>query len=200
MDPSFVPVGSDRVARWARARGLGYEPRPNRHWFHEWEPFDAITSPTAYLNACSWDEHPGGATIVEPWTEDGLHEPMDRTILAFVRHPELTVRASMHAGEFFITRVSFLTDPPPPIVKLGDERWDDHVVTRAKSVHDAQRAFPSSLRDLLRRWGYQGHIEFRPGGMILHFADLKPTDQHYDAMSKRVPMVVNAALGHPQSA
>jgi hypothetical protein len=147
------------------------------------------------VNACSWAAHPGSATIVEPWTEDGLFEPMDRTLFAFVRHPNLRYGASMRVGEHFITRVAFLTDPPPPEVKLGDPVWDEHVVTRAASVEQAQRAFTPSLRQLLRNWGFRGHLELRPGGLIMHCADLKPTAQGYDAMMQRVKPVVDAAMG-----
>jgi len=194
MDPTFVPLGSDQVRLWAQRRGLGYEPRPSERWFRDWEPFDMLTSPAAYLNACSWNANPGSATIVEPWTEDGLFEPMDRTIFAFVRHPNLRHRASMRAGEHFVTRVTFLTDPPPPEQQLGDPVWDEHVTTRAGSTAEAQAAFNPRLRDLLRRWGFQGHLELRAGGLILYCADLKATPQHYDAMMQRIPEVVNAAL------
>ncbi len=194
MDSTFVPIGSDKVRHWARSRGLGYDPRPNERWFREWEPFDMLTSPAAYLNACSWNANPGSATIVEPWTEDGLTEPMDRTIFAFVRHPNLVHRASMRAGESFVTRVAFLSDPPPPEQKVGEPRWDDNTCTRAASVGEAQAAFTPTLRTLLRRWGFQGHLELKPGGLLLYFVDLKATPDHYDAMMQRIPMVVNAAL------
>ena len=63
-----------------------------------------------------------------------------------------------------------------------------------QTVGEAQAAFTPTLRTLLRRWGFQGHLELKPGGLLLYFVDLKATPDHYDAMMQRIPMVVNAAL------
>ena len=90
--------------------------------------------------------------------------------------------------------VTFLTDAPPPIVKLGDPVWDEHVVTRAKSPDEARAAFPGPLRQLLQTSGFRGHLEVRPGGLILHCADLKPLPQHYADLGQRLLRVVDAAL------
>ncbi|MEZ4442459.1 MAG: hypothetical protein R3B72_25425 [Polyangiaceae bacterium] len=194
MEPNFMPLGSDAIALYAQRQGLAYKPRPSETWFRAWEPFDTITTPHAYFNAVTWHLPPGSATLAEPWTEDGLFEPMDRTLLAFFTHPGFTRRAALRVGESFITRVTFLTDAPPPIVKLGDPVWDEHVVTRAKSPDEARAAFPGPLRQLLQTSGFRGHLEVRPGGLILHCADLKPLPQHYADLGQRLLRVVDAAL------
>lgn len=194
--PPFVPVGSEAVAIWARARGAGYEARPDQAWFRGWEPFHEMVSPSAYYNACSWPAPPGSVSLVEPYTEeeDSLVTPIDRTVFGFASHPGLRYAASMRQGEHFITRTAILTDPPPPQVQIGDPVWDQHVVTRALSVQDAHAAFTSALRGLLRRWGFAGHIELRPGGAIIHKAGLQPTPQGYEEMSVILPQIVQAAL------
>jgi hypothetical protein len=194
MDPTFLPQGSDGVARWALGRRLGYAARPDESWFRQHEPFDTMVAPAFYFNACSWSAQPGSITLVEPWTEDDLVEPMDRTLLAFAQHPGLYGRASMRSEEHFITRVSVLSDPPPPKVALGDPVWDEHVVTHAPSVAEAQAALTPALRALLQGWGFRGHLELRPGAAILHYAGLKPTPADYERLSRIVPQVVTAAL------
>ena len=194
IDPAFSPSGSDQIAFWAHKRGLIYKLRPPMEWFREWEPFDTITSPPIYFNAVSWTANPGSLTLAEPWTEDGMIEPMDRTILGFASHPALRYRASMRSGEHFITRVTFLTDKPAPEQKLGDPVWDEHCVTRAASSEQARAAFTSALRNLLRSWGFRGHIEMRPNGLMMHHAALKPTPADYERMTQLLPQAVTAAL------
>lgn len=194
IDLGFLPVGSDQIERWAWGRQLLYKARPVIEWFREWEPFDTITSPATYFNAVSWNANPGALTIAEPWTEDGVFEPMDRTLLGFATHPGLRWRASMRSGEHFITRVTFLTDPPAPEQKIGDPVWDDHCVTRAISAEQARAAFPHAFRDLLRSWGFRGHIELRPNGMMMHYADMKPNVAHYEQLTQLMPQAVMAAL------
>jgi hypothetical protein len=155
-----------------------------------------MVSPTAYYNACSWPAPPGSVTLVEPYTEDedSLVAPIDRTVIGFASHPGLRHSASMRAGEHFITRTQILIDPPPPLVEIGDPVWDQHVVTRASSVQEARAAFTTSLRDLLRGWGFTGHIELRPGGAIVHQAGLWPNPQGYEQLSRTLPQIVQAAL------
>ena len=189
-----LPVGSDQIEQWAFKRRLQYKPRPDLKWFREWEPFDTISSPVLYFNAVSWQASPGSLTLAEPWTEEGLNEPMDRTVLGFASHPELRWRASMHSGEHFITRVTFLTDKPLPEQSLGDPVWDEQCVTRAISAEHARAAFTTALRNLLRSAGFAGHIEMRPQGLMLHVADLKPTAASYEQLSHMLPQVVTAAL------
>ncbi len=194
--PPFVPVGSEAVLRWASARRVGYEARPSQEWFRAWEPFHEMVSPAAYYNACSWPAAPGSVTLVEPYTEDedsGI-EPIDRTVIGFVSHPGLAGLASLRVGEHFITRSTILTDPPPPLVELGDPLWDQHVVTRSPSPAHARATLTTALRRLLARWGFTGHIELRPGAAIVHYAGFQPTPEGYESLSRAIPQIVTAAL------
>jgi len=192
--PSPLPAGSSQVAQWAAGRRIHYDPRPQQEWFLRWEPFDTITSPARYYNACSWPAPPGSVTIAEPWTEEGIIEPMDRTIFAFASHPGLRFKASMRSGEDFITRVSFITQPPPAKVELGDAAWDQHVVTHAASVQDARGAFTTRLRALVQQWGFRGHIEVRPGCVVIHCTGIQPTPAGYEHMVGAAAQIVTAAL------
>lgn len=191
-----APMGSEQIAAWAAARGLVYRPTPEETWFRAWEPFDTMAPPTLYLNACTWAQSPGEATVVEPWyaPEDGT--PLDRTVLAFAKHPALAYRASARAGEHFLTRVAFIESRPPPEVKVGDALWDEHVTTLAFSEGEASRALHRRLRRLLAGWGFQGHLELRRGGLVLHYAGLLPTARDYDRMLFIVRDVVNAAINY----
>ena len=101
----------------------------------------------------------------------------------------------MRVGEHFVTRVAFLTDPPLPEVDIGDPVWDQHVVTRAGSAQEAHYAFPPRLRALLQTWGFQGHIEMRPGGAVVHYAGLKPVPAHYEQLTQVIPQLITAAFG-----
>ena len=184
------------MAHWAMGRRVGCEARPNQDWFRQWEPFHEMVSPAAYYNSCSWPAPPGSVTLVEPYTEDeqSLIDPIDRTVFGFANHPGLRFTASMRAGEHFITRTAILTDPPPPLVEIGDPVWDQHVVTRAHSLQQARGAFTTTLRGLLQRWGFTGHIELRPGGAVIHQAGIQPTPQGYEQLSQVLPQIVQAAL------
>lgn len=193
--PSQDPRGTAAIAQWARRKRVSHQVRPDQSWFRRWEPFDTMISPSCYLNACSWPAPPGNVTLAEPWTEEGDDEPMGRTLVAFVSHPKLQHRASMRSGEHFITRVTFLEAPPLPEVELGDPLWDEHVSTRAASVADGAAAFRPELRQLLAGWGFRGHLEIRPGGMVLHYAGLKPIPEHLSQLGRIVSQVLAAALG-----
>jgi hypothetical protein len=81
-----------------------------------------------------------------------------------------------------VTRVAFVESPPPPKVTIGDALWDSHVTTFAASGSEAARAFPPRLRKLLAGWGFQGHVEIRPGGLALHMAGLRPVAEHYQRL------------------
>jgi len=195
--PTADPQGTTAISQWARRKRVSHQVRPEQGWFRKWEPFDTMISPTCFLNACSWPAPPGNVTLAEPWTEEGDDEPMDRTIVAFVSHPGLGWRASMHSGEHFITRVAFIENPPEPQVKLSDPVWDEHVVTRAASAADAAAAFHPALRQLLAGWGFQGHLELRRGGLVVHYAGLKPIPEHLSRMSRIAPQLVSTALRYP---
>ncbi len=192
-----APIGSEQIAAWAASRGLAYRPAPDEAWFRDWEPFDTMAPPTLYLNACTWPQMPGQVTVVEPWyaPEDGT--PLDRTIVAFANHPGLRFKASMRAGEHFLTRVAFIESKPPPEVKLGDELWDKHVTTFAWTAQEGGAAFHRRVRRLLAGWGFQGHIELRQGGLVCHYAGLVPNARDYDRMLFIVRDLVNTAVNYP---
>ncbi|WP_437680610.1 hypothetical protein [Sorangium sp. So ce131] len=188
------PLGSDLIAAWAARRGLAFTPRPDEDWFRRWEPYDTIAPPSAYRSACTWMTSPGHAVIAEPWYADGEAEPLERTLLGFAAHPALRHRAAMRVGEFFLTRVAFIESPPPPKVTLGDALWDAHVTTFAASPREAAAAFRPRLRKLLATRGFQGHLELRPGGLVVHCAGLRPVPEHYERLLGVVREIVNAAI------
>jgi hypothetical protein len=194
MGPTIDPQGSDEIARWARAQRTSHFVRPEQSWFRNWEPYDTMISPSCYLNACSWPLRSALFTLAEPWTEEGDEEPMERAVLAFVTHPRLRWRAAARAGEHFLTRVAFLESPPPPEVKLGDPQWDEHVMTRAFSADEAARALRPALRQLLAGWGFLGHLELRPGGLVVHYAGYWPSAESYAKLSNVAAQILAAAL------
>jgi hypothetical protein len=192
-----LPPGSEYIARLATSRGGRYEAFPDDAWFRAWEPYDTIAPPSVYYNAVTWNAPPGIVVVAEPWSapEDG--EPIDRTLLAFATHPGLGRRASMRVGEHFLTRVAFLENAPPPAVKIGDALWDAHVATFASSPLEAAAAFPVPLRRLLAGWGFQGHLEMRPGGLVVHYAGLLPLPDRYERLLHIAMEIVNAAIAYP---
>jgi hypothetical protein len=188
------PPGSDQVADWARRRGLAYQGLPDPQWFAAWEPHDAMTGAEAHFNAVSWSLGSGSSTIAEPWFAPIDSEPLDRALLVFVTHPRLTRRAAARAGEHFNTRVAYLEAPPPPTVRVGDPSWDEHVVTLAASPAEAATAFPAAARKLLVDWRFSGHLEIRPGGLVWHWAGLRPIPDHYERLYRSVPGLVSALV------
>lgn len=189
-----LPPGSEAIAAWAPANGLSYTARPDEGWFRQWEPYDTLAPPSFYFNACTQSLPPGHITVVEPWYafEDG--EPLERTVLGFAAHPGLMRRAAARAGEHFLTRVAFIESPPPPTVKIGDKLWDAHVTTLAASPSEAIAAFHPRLRKLLAGWGFQGHIEIRPGGLVAFYAGLRPIPSDYDRMRRIMREIVTMAV------
>ncbi len=185
-----LPAGSDRIAAWARSRRAAYEGMPNAEWFRAWEPFDTMVSAEAYLNSVSWAMPPGLVTVAEPWLAALDSEPLDRTLLAFVTHPAFRRRAAARGGEHFNTRVAFIENAPPPTVQIGDPVWDQHMVTFAASPSEAAAAFPEGARRLLASWGFTGHIEVRPGGLVIHFAGTRPEPEHLSRLAKAIPALV----------
>jgi hypothetical protein len=188
------PQGSSQIAHWAARSGLGYAPSPDEAWFRRWEPHDTIAPPSSYYNSCTWTANPGHVVLVEPWYAPDDVEPLQRTVLAFAVHPALTRRAAMRVNEHFLTRVAFIESPRPPTVTLGDPLWDEHVTTFAASQRDAQVAFHPRLRKLLAGWGFQGHLEIRPGGLVLYYPDLQPTPEGYDRLLRIVKEIVGKAI------
>jgi hypothetical protein len=185
-----LPPGSPEVAAWARARRLMFEPWPDQAWFRAWEPYDTMVSAEAYFNSASWSVPPGSATIAEPWLASLDGEPLDRTLYLFVSNPHLSRRAAARGGEHFNTRVAYIENPPMPTVKLGDPTWDEHMVTLAASASEAVAAFPPGARKLLVSWRFSGHIEVRPGGLVVHFAGTRPTPEHLDRLVQAVPALI----------
>jgi hypothetical protein len=188
-----LPPGFDEIARWARSRRLGYEARPDEAWFRRWEPHDNIAPPSRFINACTWVKPPGHVVLVEPWYAPDDGEPLERTVIAFAAHPIFMRRAAIRVGEHFLTRVAYLESAPPPQVKIGDRLWDENVTTFAASPREADAAFPPRLRRLLAGWGFRGHLEIRPAGLVLYCAGQAPTASDYDRLLWTVRQIVEAA-------
>lgn len=191
-----LPSGSSAIASFAAQARLGYEAHPDEDWFRRWEPHDAIAPPGAFFNSCTWlaAPDPGHIVVVEPWyaAEDG--EPLDRAVVAFAVHPALRRRAAMRAGEHFLTRVAYIESAPPPTVRLGNPAWDARMVTLAASASEAEGAFHRRLRKLLVGWEFQGHLEIRPGGLVVHYAGLKPIPAGYDRLLRITREIVAKAI------
>ena len=193
-DPDLPPLppGSDDIASWARRRRLGYEARPDDTWFRKWAPYDTMVSAEVYYNVVSWRIDGGTAAVAEPWIAPFDTEPLGRTVLFFVQHPVFTRRAAARGGEHFNTRVTFLENPPPPEVKIGDPYWDQHVATFAASAAEADVAFPRAARQLLAQWAFVGHIEVRPGGLVYNQITIEPHPGHLDGMVGGMQTLVRA--------
>ena len=189
-----LPPGSDAVAAWAASRRLAYDARPDEAWFRRWEPYDTMPPATVYYNACTWTKSRLIIVLAEPWfaPEDG--EPLERTVLGYASHPDLTRRAAARVGEHLLTRVAFIENAPPPTVTVGDKLWDEHVTTFAASGSEAAAAFHPRLRKLLSGWGFRGHLEMRAGGIVMHFAGLFPEPRGYEKLLGALTDVVNHAV------
>jgi hypothetical protein len=184
------PPGSEQIAVWARQHRLRYESHPQEEWFRAWEPFDTMVSASAYFNAVSWALVPATFTIAEPWLAPLDSEPLDRTLLGFASHPGFQRWAAARGGDHFNTRVAYLENPPPPRVEIGDPRWDRFVATFAASPAEANAAVPIAARQKLAEWGFSGHLEVRPGGMVVHFAGLQPIPRDYERLLRGIPELV----------
>lgn len=191
-----LPLGSTPVAQWAASARLGYEPFPDEAWFRRWEPHDAIAPPSRFVNAVTWmaAPEPGHVVVVEPWYAEEGDDPLDRVIIAFAVHPLLGCRASMRAGDHFVTRVAYIESAPPPEVKIGDPLWDENVTTFARSAEEAGRGFHRRLRKLLAGWGFKGHVELRPGGLVVYYAGMKPIPEGYDRLLRITREIVGKAI------
>jgi len=191
-----LPQGSGAVAAWASGARLGYEAHPDEEWFRRWEPHDAVAPPSAFFNSVTWlaAPDPGHIVIVEPWYAAEDAEPLQRAIVAFAVHPGLRHRAAMRVGEHFLTRVAYIESAPPPTVQLGDAQWDATVVTLAASSAEAAGAFHRRLRKLLAGWGFQGHLEIRPGGLVVYYAGLQPIPAGYDRLLRITREIMSKAI------
>jgi len=190
-----LPPGSEQIAAWAPRCRLHYEPHPDEAWFRAWEPFDTMVSASAYFNAVSWALAPSIFTIAEPWLAPVDSEPLDRTLLGFAGHPALQRWASARGGDHFNTRVAYIENPPPPRVELGDPRWDRFMATFAASPAEASAAIPIGVRRKLAEWTFRGHLELRPGGLVLHFAGFRPVPADYERLYRGLPELVASFFG-----
>lgn len=190
------PLGSTQIAQWAAASRLGYEPFPDEAWFRRWEPHDAIAPPARFVNACTWMARPdpGHIVLIEPWYAAGEEDPLERVVMAFAVHPGLRHRAAMRSGDHFVTRVAYIESPPPPTVAVGDPVWDANVTTLASSPAEAAAAFHRRVRKLLAGWAFQGHVEMRPGGLVVYYAGLRPTPEGYDRLLRITREIVGKAI------
>ncbi|APR80878.1 Hypothetical protein A7982_06225 [Minicystis rosea] len=195
------PLGSTQVAQWAASLRLGYEPAPDETWFRRWEPHDAIAAPARFYNASTWFARPdpGHIVVVEPWYASDEMDPLERVVMAFAVHPALRYRASIRVGDHFVTRAAYLESAPPPEVKIGDAVWDANAITFARSAEEAAGAFHRRLRKLLVGWGFQGHLELRPGGLVLYYAGLQPIPEGYDRLLRITRELVSKAAAYERS-
>jgi hypothetical protein len=190
-----LPHGSTAIAAWAASRRYGYDPLPDEAWFRRWEPHDTIAPPARFFNAVTWMARPdpGHVVVVEPWyAEEG--DPLERVLLAFAVHPALRHRAAARAGDHFVTRAAYIESPPPPEVKLGDPIWDANVASFALSAEEAAAGFHRRVRKLLSGWGFRGHVELRPGGLVVYYAGLAPTPDGYDRLMRVAREIVGKAV------
>jgi hypothetical protein len=100
----------------------------------------------------------------------------------------------MRVGESFLTRVAFIAGPPPTKVSIGDEAWDRLASTFSVSAEEAARTLAPKLRKMLLAWRFQGHLEFRPGGLVVNVAELRPVPADYERLWQFLGALVNAAL------
>lgn len=191
---TLPPPGSEQIAAWARYRGHPYAAVPAEHELRSWEPFWVLVSPLRYYNAIWVKTGQVAATLVEPWCAAEGAEPLGRSLLAFVAHPGLRYRAAARVGATFMTRVAFLGEAPPREQRLGDVVWDAKATSFGATPEDAARGLSPSLRRLLLGWGFEGHIELRPGGLLLHLADAEPRPGDYERLLAWLPMVLEKAL------
>ncbi len=196
-----LPPGSHAINDWARALRLAYAAYPDEDWFRRWEPHDTLAPPARFFNAVTWLAGPptpwgppDHVVVVEPWYAGDDLDPLERSIVAFAVHPSFRRRAAMRVGEHFLTRVAFLESPPPPKVEIGDPLWDANVTTFAASSNEAAAAFHPRLRKLLAGWGFKGHIELRPGGVVVHYAGLSPIPDGYDRLFRMTREIVAKAV------
>ncbi|MEB2311904.1 MAG: hypothetical protein OZ921_19720 [Sorangiineae bacterium] len=195
MEVPRLPPGSERIGDWARRRGFSWSPVPALEWFRAWEPYDTMTSPESWFSSVSWPLRAGGVVVAEPWYAAPDAEPLARTMVIFVVHSGFRRRAAARSGEHFNTRVAYLENPPPPTVTLGDPTWDRHLTTFAASSSEAAAAFPLAARQLLARWGFAGHLEVRPGGLVVNFSLIQPAPEQLDGLPQSVPELVSAFMG-----
>lgn len=187
-----APPGSETLAAWARQHRYAFEPWPDQGWFRRWEPYETLISAGAYFSAISAPLPPGSVTVAEPWYADPDLEPLDRTLVAWVSHPKLVRHAAARGGDHFNTRVAYLESAPMPRVDVGDADWDRHLATMAASSSEAASAFPRPVREVLRKARFAGHVEVRPGGLVLHAAGVQPDPPGAERLLRLATALIHA--------
>jgi hypothetical protein len=190
---SVLPSGSQQIEAWARHRGLSYRSTPEDAWFRAWEPFWVLISPLRYLNAVQTLVGRAQVVLVEPWYADDGFEPERRSLFAFVSHPDLRYRAAARIGASKLDRVAFLGELKPTQQSTGDTEWDNLALTFAASPLEAVRTYTPSLRKLLLGWDFQGHLEIRPGGLLLHLENALPIPHDCERVLNWIPMILEKA-------
>lgn len=189
------PFDTPSIAAWAQQHGFPYLATPDDGWYRAWEPFWSMISPIRYLHAVRAQVGPETQVVlVEPWYEDHGLTPTSRALLAFVSHPALQHRAAARLGAGPLSRVVFLGERPPKQQFTGDPAWDEAAATFADTPLEAVRAFTPSLRKLLLSWSFEGHLEIKHGGLVLHVASAQAVPHDYSRVLRWVPMVVEKAL------
>lgn len=191
---SALPSGSEQLAAWARLRGVYCHGSPEDSWFRAWEPFWVLISPLRYFNAIQLRHGDTQTVLVEPWyAEDGF-EPQRRSLFAFVSHHGLKYRAATRIGASKLTRVAFLGENKPQEQSTGDVEWDNVALTYAPSPLDAVRAITPSLRKLLLGWSFEGHLELKHGGLLLHLENAQPIPSDCERVLNWIPTILEKAL------
>jgi hypothetical protein len=182
MAEALPPPGSQAVARWAAGRRYAFQLAPDDAWYRSWEPLDTLLAPARYVNAVATSVRRAQLVVVEPWMAYGDDAPLARSLFAFVSHPRVRGRASMHVGQSHVTRVTFLHSPPPPKQRFGDGAFDEVAVAYAPAPGEMALAFPPTLLAFLRSSSFEGHLEVRYGGFVLYRTGLAPTPAGYEAV------------------
>ena len=186
--------GERRIQQWALKAGMRLQRTPDASWYEQWEPFDTMVAPERYVNAAVGTHALGHVAIAEPWLARDDEPPLDRALLGYATHEGLRYRASARVGAWFNTRVAYVGSAKPNEVKVGDPAWDDTVTTFAMTPDHARAAFHPALRNMLLAWHFQGHIELRTGGLVVHVAGLRPIADDYEKLAEFVHAVLaNAA-------
>jgi hypothetical protein len=193
------PPDPEPIRAWAAQQGMLFFAEPQAAWFEAWEPFDTMVAPARYVNSVVATVRSASFVYVEPWTAGEGLEPIDRTLLAFVTHGGLRVRAAARIGEWFLTRVAFVGSIPPHEVRIGDDAWDRKARTYAPLPDHARYAFHPTVRALLDAWRFRGHVELRPGGLVVHVAGIRPIPSDLTQLADFVPRLLDAALAYPSA-
>ena len=90
--------------------------------------------------------------------------------------------------------VAFLGENRPQEQSTGDTEWDNVALTYAPSPLDAVRAVTPSLRKLLMGWSFEGHLELKHGGLLLHLENALPVPSDCERVLNWIPSILEKAL------